>query len=97
MESIQSAKNSIKIKFSVYAVISGVPIELPEEAKYVVQDKRGCWFHAQRKPRPDSGDWSANKVPIQLISSKGELLPKVLITPVSEEGWQNTVQQTIRR
>ena len=48
----------------VFAVINGTKIYLPEEAKYVMQDRRGLWYYSTRKPRPKEGDWTPNKTSI---------------------------------
>ena len=46
----------------VFAVIDGRKVFLPEDAHYVMQDRRGLWFYSKRKPRLSEGDWSPTGV-----------------------------------
>jgi len=80
----------------VYAVVSGIPVELPKKAKYICQDRRGSWFFCMRKPRIKNGDWTPNKVPIQVANSSGTLLVQVLQTPVVGS-WKKTLQTTVKK
>ena len=79
---------------SVYAVIEGVAISLPSTAKYICQDKRGCWFYCTRRPRIKYNDWTPNKYPIQVINESGYV--RVLQTEQSPD-WQNTLQTSVKR
>ncbi len=73
-----------------FAVIDGVLIELPPEARFYMQDKRGSWFYSIRKPRPKFNDWTKFKTPIQPRNEKGGFIPRVVQSPKAED-WENTV------
>ena len=88
--------NQVQETASVYAVVEGIPIALPDDAKCIVQDKRGCWFYCKRKPRIKHADWTPNKVPIQLRDHSGNLLPQVLKTN-SFTPWQDSMQLTVKK
>lgn len=75
-----------------FAIIEGVPIALPPEAKYVVQDMRGCWFYANRKPRKKEGDWTPLKHPIQINTSQG--YQRVLRTDPMVN-WEDSIQMIV--
>ena len=77
----------------VFAVIAGKKVFLPEEAKYVMQDRRGIWYYSTRKPRPKEGDWTPNKTSISCRTEQGYV--RALQTDV-EVAWLDTCQRTIR-
>ena len=77
----------------VFAVIEGHKVFLPEEAKYVMQDRRGIWYFSTRKPRPKEGDWTPNKTSIACKNEKGYV--RALQTEARVE-WLQTCQRTIR-
>ena len=91
-----SSRIEVRKTLDVYAVIDGIPIALPTKAKYIFQDKRGCWFFCTRRPRIKDGDWTTNKEPIQERSDGGNLLARVLMTDV-DSSWANTLQTTVTR
>ena len=66
---------------------------LPEDAKYVMQDRRGLWYYSTRKPRPKEGDWTPNKTSIACRNEQGYV--RALRTDV-ELGWLDTCQRTVR-
>lgn len=78
-----------------YAVIDGKQIPLPGDARFYFQDKRGCWYWSQRKPRVKGDDWTPNKSPVQVNTSQG--YPRCLITPAKRaaDAWRETVMQVI--
>ena len=83
-------------KLTKYALIAGQHVVLPDEAKFYFQDKRGCWFWSNRKPRVKDGDWTPNKSPVQINNEKG--FHRCLITPTNEErrgSWRDTVMRVI--
>lgn len=84
------------VEESNYVVIGGIPIALPSEAKYVVQDNRGLWYFSERKPRMKFGDWTPGKKPIQLTGANGEKLPRVVKSEVVGN-WQDSIQETIKK
>ena len=96
MKSNLSARKEVQKEANVYAIIEGIPIALPSDAKYICQDKRGCWFYCARRPRIKDGDWTPNKNPIQLHNEKGNITARVLITNTMAS-WTNTLQTTIKR
>lgn len=96
MRSNFSAKKPVQKAADVYAIIEGIPIALPGDAKYICQDKRGCWFFCARRPRIKDGDWTPNKTPIQLMNERGQLSARVLITD-TKSNWSTTLQTTIKR
>ena len=51
-------------ELEVFAVIEGKKVFLPEDANYIMQDRRGLWYYSSRKPRPKEGDWTPNKTSI---------------------------------
>lgn len=77
----------------VFAVIEGKKVYLPEDAKYVMQDKRGLWFYSSRKPRPKEGDWTPNKKSISCRNDNGYVraLKTEVVLP-----WLETCQRTVR-
>ena len=77
----------------VFAVINGTKIYLPEEAKYVMQDRRGLWYYSTRKPRPKEGDWTPNKTSIACRTESGYV--RALKTD-SIGRWLDTCQRTVR-
>jgi hypothetical protein len=77
----------------VFAVIEGKKVFLPEDANYVMQDRRGLWFYSARKPRPKEGDWTPNKTSISCRMEKGRV--RVLQTE-TKQGWLDTCQRTVR-
>jgi hypothetical protein len=77
----------------VFAVIGGKKVFLPEDAKYVMQDRRGLWYYSTRKPRPKEGDWTPNKTSIACRNEQGYV--RALRTDV-ELGWLDTCQRTVR-
>lgn len=77
----------------VFAVIDGKKIFLPEDAKYVMQDRRGLWYYSSRKPRPKEGDWTPNKTSIACRNESGYV--RALKTDV-ELAWLDTCQRTVR-
>ena len=74
-----------------YALIAGQHVELPTDAKFYFQDKRGCWFWSKRKPRVKDGDWTPNKRPVQVSNENGH--HRCLITPSAS--WRDTVMRVI--
>ncbi|MFA0809542.1 hypothetical protein [Microbulbifer epialgicus] len=96
MRSALNIKQQVHEGAEVYAIIEGIPIALPSKAKYICQDRRGCWFFCTRRPRIKDGDWTPNKVPIQMINESGRLIAKVLITSPNIN-WTKTLQTTIKR
>lgn len=89
-----NANQSIQKTAEVYAVIDGIPIALPKDAKFVCQDKRGCWYYCARRPRIKGGDWTPNKTPIQVKNVKGHT--RVLQTDVKMP-WEHTLQSAVKR
>jgi hypothetical protein len=77
----------------VFAVIGGKKVFLPEDAKYVMQDRRGLWYYSSRKPRPKEGDWTPNKTSIACRNEQGYV--RALKTDV-ELAWLDTCQRTVR-
>jgi len=77
----------------VFAVIEGKKVYLPEEAKYVMQDRRGIWYFCNRKPRPKEGDWTPNKTSIACRTEKGYV--RALRTETLQP-WLETCQRTVR-
>ena len=73
-----------------YAMIAGVLYTLPDNAKYVLQCHRGCWFWANRKPRIKLGEWTLLKEPIQIKTNKG--FDRVLRTP-QQGNWKDSIQR----
>ncbi|WP_045861648.1 hypothetical protein [Teredinibacter purpureus] len=96
METNLSAGKKVHNLANVYTIIEGIPIALPQDAKYVCQDKRGCWFYCARRPRVKDGDWTPNKHPIQLQTETGRLSTQVLITD-PKESWKSSLQTTIKK
>ena len=78
-----------------YAVIDGQQIPLPGDARFYFQDKRGCWYWSQRKPRVKGDDWTPNKSPVQVHTAQG--YSRCLITPArrATDSWRETVMQVI--
>lgn len=77
----------------VFAVIDGRKVFLPEDAHYVMQDRRGLWFYSKRKPRLSEGDWTPNKTSIACLTDRGCV--RVLQTEPATT-WLETCQRTIR-
>ena len=77
----------------VFAVIDGKKVYLPQEANYVMQDRRGLWYYSTRKPRPKEGDWTPNKTSISCRSEGGfvRALKTDTVMP-----WLDTCQRTVR-
>lgn len=96
MQQNLSAQENSRNLANVYTIIDGIPIALPQDAKYVCQDKRGCWFYCARRPRIKDGDWTPNKHPIQLQTASGQLTSRVLITD-PKGPWKKTLQTTIKK
>ena len=88
-----SFEPSAQKDIEVFAVIDGRKIYLPEEAKYVMQDRRGIWFFCKRKPRISEGDWTVNKTSIACRTNRG--LVRALRTD-TDSPWLNSCQRTIR-
>ena len=77
----------------VFAVIEGKKVFLPDDAKYVMQDRRGIWYYSSRKPRPKEGDWTPNKTSIACRNEEGYV--RALQTEARVE-WLETCQRTVR-
>lgn len=77
----------------VFAVIEGTKVYLPEEAKYIMQDRRGLWYYSTRKPRPKEGDWTPNKTSIS-CRLDGGYVRALRTEPVMP--WLQTCQRTVR-
>jgi hypothetical protein len=77
----------------VFAVIEGQKVFLPDDAKYVMQDRRGIWYYSSRKPRPKEGDWTPNKTSIACLTEQGYV--RALRTETKIE-WLETCQRTVR-
>jgi len=77
----------------VFAVIDGKKVYLPENAKYIMQDRRGLWYFSSRKPRPKEGDWTPNKTSIACRTATG-CVRALRTEPVMP--WLETCQRTIR-
>jgi hypothetical protein len=77
----------------VFAVIEGKKVYLPEDAKYIMQDRRGLWYFSNRKPRPKEGDWTPNKTSISCRIDGGYVraLRTETVMP-----WLDTCQRTVR-
>ncbi|MEP4486244.1 MAG: hypothetical protein ABJ013_11490 [Halioglobus sp.] len=84
---------SLTADLEVFAVIGGSKVYLPQEAKYVMQDKRGIWFYCNRKPRTSEGDWTVNKTSIACLTERGYV--RALRTDTSVP-WLDTCQRTVR-
>jgi len=76
-----------------YVIINRDKVVLPNDAKFVMQDKRGIWYYTSRHPRIKNNDWTPNKLPIQVKNNKGYVRP--LMTD-ADSNWANTVQATIQ-
>jgi hypothetical protein len=77
----------------VFAVIAGRKVFLPEDARYVMQDRRGLWYYSSRKPRPKEGDWTPNKTSIACRTEAGYV--RALKTDTVQQ-WLDTCQRTVR-
>lgn len=77
----------------VFAVIDGKKVYLPEDAKYVMQDRRGLWYFSTRKPRPKEGDWTPNKTSIACRTEQGTVRALKTETRLA---WLDTCQRTVR-
>ena len=77
----------------VFAVIGGQKVFLPEDARYVMQDRRGLWYYSSRKPRPKEGDWTPNKTSIACRTERGYV--RALKTDTVQQ-WLDTCQRTVR-
>ena len=77
----------------VFAVIDGKKVYLPEDANYIMQDRRGLWYYSTRKPRPKEGDWTPNKTSISCRTEGGYV--RALKTDI-ELPWLETCQRTVR-
>jgi hypothetical protein len=86
-------ENDPSSELEVYAVIDGKKVYLPEEATYVMQDRRGLWFYSSRKPRLKEGDWTPNKISISCRTERGYV--RALKTD-SSVPWLDTCQRTVR-
>ncbi|MFU8764542.1 MAG: hypothetical protein ACNA7T_08470 [Haliea sp.] len=80
-------------ELEVFAMIDGRKVYLPEEARYVMQDRRGLWFYSKRKPRLSEDDWTPNKTSIACVTERGCV--RVLQTKPAGT-WLETCQRTIR-
>ncbi len=80
-------------ELEVFAVIEGKKVYLPEDANYIMQDRRGLWYYSTRKPRPKEGDWTPNKTSIACRSEGGfvRALKTDAILP-----WLDTCQRTVK-
>lgn len=77
----------------VFAVIDGRKVYLPEDANYIMQDRRGLWYYSTRKPRPKEGDWTPNKTSISCRSEGGYVRALKTDTVLP---WLDTCQRTVR-
>jgi len=90
-EFLQSQEGlDLSLPTNPYVVIANVIVELPSEAKWVFQDKRGLWYWRDKKPRVDGDDWNADKSPVCYVNEKGWTRP--VKTPVLQP-WQTTAVQ----
>ncbi len=80
-------------ELEVFAVIDGKKVFLPEDANYIMQDRRGLWYYSTRKPRPKEGDWTPNKTSISCKSEGGYV--RALKTDTVQP-WLDTCQRTVR-
>lgn len=80
-------------ELEVFAVIDGKKVFLPEDANYIMQDRRGLWYYSTRKPRPKEGDWTPNKTSISCKSEGGYV--RALKTETIQP-WLETCQRTVR-
>lgn len=80
-------------ELEVFAVIDGKKVYLPEDANYIMQDRRGLWYYSTRKPRPKEGDWTPNKTSISCRSEGGYV--RALKTDTVQP-WLETCQRTVR-
>jgi hypothetical protein len=80
-------------ELEVFAVIEGKKVFLPEDANYIMQDRRGLWYYSSRKPRPKEGDWTPNKTSISCKSDGGYV--RALKTETVKP-WLDTCQRTVR-
>ena len=80
-------------ELEVFAVIDGKKVFLPEDANYIMQDRRGLWYYSSRKPRPKEGDWTPNKTSISCKSEGGYV--RALKTDTVQP-WLDTCQRTVR-
>ncbi len=87
-------KSSAVNAADVYVVIDGKVIALPKTAKYICQDKRGCWYYCTRRPRIKNDDWTPNKSPIQIQTDRGHA--RVLRTELRIP-WEYTLQSAVKR
>ena len=77
----------------VFAVIGGKKVYLPDDARYVMQDRRGLWYYSTRKPRTKEGDWTPNKTSIACRTDHGYV--RALKTDAARQ-WLDTCQRTVR-
>jgi len=80
-------------ELEVFAVIDGKKVYLPEDANYIMQDRRGLWYYSKRKPRPKEGDWTPNKTSISCRSEGGYVRALKTDTVLP---WLDTCQRTVR-
>jgi len=85
--------NSPGEELEVFAVIEGKKVYLPEDANYIMQDRRGLWYYSSRKPRPKEGDWTPNKTSISCRTDQGYV--RALKTDTLQP-WLDTCQRTVR-
>lgn len=77
----------------VFAVVDGITVLLPKNAKYVMQDKYCRWYFSEKYPVYSKDDWFPDKLPIQ-YDHNGSI--KLLQTK-PEQSWENTRNKTIFR
>ena len=85
---------------TTFAMIDGMMIALPNEAKYIAQESSGTWFWYTRKPRlvnfdkPETGPYAwgvTGKNPVMVPNQRFQ----VLVTDVTAPCWTQTLTQTI--
>lgn len=86
-------ENNPSDELEVFAVIEGKKVYLPEDANYIMQDRRGLWYYSTRKPRPKEGDWTPNKTSISCRSEGGYVRALKTDTVLP---WLDTCQRTVR-
>ena len=87
-QSVEDHKDFSETEASRYITIGGKRCELAPKATYVMQDRRGLWFQATRKPRIFDNDWTPNKVPLVAKTEQGFV--RAVQTPVRRP-WKEAV------
>lgn len=87
------AREKLQTGGVTFAVVDGITVILPRNARYIMQDKYQRWYFSEKYPVNSKDDWFPDKLPIQYVEN-GTIR---LLSSKPNKNWRETRHKTIYR